>query len=272
MPRIKTIQQAKRAYEKCKNESKNNPKKKFVIQEWEILAYPALQKIIDEKNANGLLAMMLDIPPYGDLRNMANAALENFGLSFISTPRQAKALCDRFVKEEADFDLSTIVEKWDQLSLTDLEKTNSIPMIKTVADDALFNSKAFLKAIEKWAKTCQTLDQIKELSDYVSAKKIATNHYLDYQVGESITKRTDEIFLDEIPKTNDVNKLKYYYYYASADSSAKLFAFERWLECCTTPQEADEAFKAANKISTSNITACQARAYERVKAFSQKHN
>lgn len=269
MPKVNDVQQAKKAYKKYEHERSSYSKKQFVIQKWEELILPRLNKIIDEKNIDNLLTIMFDLPPCGETRKMANAAFKDFGLFLISTPQQAKTLYNRFSKEGDEFCLLTIREKWDQLSLAELEKANSIPTIKIVADGAFFNQKAFVKAIEKWATACQTFDQIKELSDYASAREYNINYCLNVRIRENITRRTNEILLDEIPKTNDMTKLKYYYNYASNNSSAKLLAFEKWLECCTTPQEADEAFKVAHG---NKATACQTKAYERVKELDLKYN
>ncbi|MDD5569124.1 MAG: hypothetical protein PHG23_01800 [Candidatus Pacebacteria bacterium] len=260
---INNVEQARNAYNGLTGCCSARPKRR-IIQRWNKLVLPGLQKVIDEKNVDGLLVMLPDIPPDGDLKNMVESALKEFGLSRIFTASQAKNLYNELDGKACGFVGATIKNRWNTLSLAELEQADSFPMIGAVADNAFPGGDVFVKAVEKWANACQTLDETNQIFVFLREKKYKTSRDrdTDQKLNYFPEKRRDEILLYEIPKISDVKTLKEYFDIASKESAARLLAFEKWLRSCKTPQEANEAFQAAQSMKGN---ACLINAYKRIK-------
>jgi len=266
MPKITTLKEAIDAYNKF-SDAKHCYKRKFVLQKWDELCFPTIQEIIQDKDIVTFFRKLnsSDLPPEGKSRKAMEAATEQF-ISIIPTPQQAKDCYNFFSAYQNGYYgnkgsvAEKIFEKWNELVLPEIENANSIPEIKIALEKAPYNKDPFIKGILKWVEACQTVDEIEELTKYVMNKSSAYNSIAS-SANDTIHKRKTSLLLAESTKATDIEKIKHYYHLAPSKSAVKIFIFERWLNLCTTPEEANEAFMNAPE----GRVACQLGAYKKVR-------
>jgi hypothetical protein len=173
------------------------------------------------------------------------------------------------LKEQKDGSFIDMVKKTlDGLCLAKLQTYGlDAQKIKEVADESLYGSKSFSQAMKKLTERCSTIDELENLSSYISERQCHRKCYEDSNRIDTsfITEKINSVIFAEVPKTEDPQLLKKYYNRASRDSAARILAFEKWLEQCRTPQEADEVFKEAQK---NKMDKCLLKVYEKVKELS----
>ncbi|MFA5071787.1 MAG: hypothetical protein WC511_05515 [Candidatus Pacearchaeota archaeon] len=265
LPSVKDVDEARNAYYHFTG--KNCPRRAYALQEWTKLYLPLVQKAIQDKDVDAFFELFSSykMPPEGKAWDEAIAVGESF-VSRISTPQQADKAHQRQVshncyssRNEGPY-AQSIRKKWDELSAPEIEAANSIPEIKTAVDNSFHGSKLFIVGMLKWADTCHTVDEIKELTSYALTLSCPK---ADTSVVEIIREKAVSILLIETPKVIDIKTIKSYYHFAPQKSAVKIFIFERWLELCTTPEQANEAFIYAPE----ERVVCQLGAYKKMQAL-----
>lgn len=261
-PPLLDIERARDAY--YHYTGKNCPRRAYALQEWTKLYLPLIQKAIQDKDVDAFFELFSSykMPPEGRAWDEAIAVGELF-VSRISTPQQADRAYQRQISHNCYSSRSegpyakSIRERWDKLSAPEIEAANSIPEIKVALDNSYHGGKLFIVGMLKWADACHTVDEIKELTSYaltLSCPKV------DPSVAEIIKEKAISILLIETPKATSIEMIKSYYYFAPQKSAVKIFIFEKWLELCVTPEEANEAFIYAPE----ERVVCQLGAYKRM--------
>jgi hypothetical protein len=263
LPSVKDVDEARNAY--YHYTGKNCPRRAYALQEWTKLYLPLVQKAIQDKDVDAFFELFSSykMPPEGKAWDEAIAVGESF-VSRISTPQQADEAHQRQVSRNCYSSHSegpyaqSIRKRWDELSAPEIEAANSIPEIKIAVEKSFHGSKLFIVGMLKWVDACHTVDEIKELKNYASSLSCPK---VDPSVMEIIKEKKLSILLIETPKVTDIKTIKSYYHFAPQKTAVKIFIFERWLELCTTPEQANEAFIYAPE----GRLLCQVGAYKRVK-------
>ncbi|MFA5368746.1 MAG: hypothetical protein WC303_01910 [Candidatus Paceibacterota bacterium] len=246
MPKITNVEEAREAYNRF-YQVKDSEKRNLSLQEWNRFYLPRVQKAIQDKDLGAFFGIFTSgyMPPAGEARDIARASMDLF-VSMISTPEQARDIYKMFPYND-DLDHwvghdGKITERWDQLSFLEIERASSIAEIKTAADNAFRKRKSFIMGMLKWVEACQTVGEINKLLDYAKGKGFNNSLF-----SEAIRKRADSLLLSETPKVIDIKTIKSHYCLASRGSAIEIFVFEKWLDLCTTPEEANEAFISSPK-------------------------
>lgn len=263
MPEIKSVDDARRAYDRF-YEAKNSNKRKSALQEWNRFYFPVIQKVIQDKDIEGFFRVLTsgNMPPEGKAKDDAEAAIDLF-VSMISAPQQARVCYQCFPYNDGCVKkghASKVIKRWDELSLPEIENAKTIPEIRVAVDNSFYNKDLFIKGIFKWADACQTVGEIKELSEY-AVNRSSYRDSIHSSITEAIYRKKISILLLETPKVTDIETIKSYYHFAPEKSAIEIFIFERWLGLCTTPEQANEAFINAPE----GRVACQLGAYKKVR-------
>jgi hypothetical protein len=261
-PSLKKAEDARDAYYHFSG--KNCPRRAFALQEWTKLYLPLVQKAIQDKDVDAFFELFSSymMPPEGKAWDEAIAVGELF-VSRISTPEQARKEHQRQISHNCyssrreGIYAKSIEKRWDELSALEIEAAKSIPEIKIAVDNSFHGSKLFIVGMLKWTDACHTVDEIKELANYALRLSCPS---VDSSVAEIIREKTVSILLAETPKVTDIETIKSYYRFAPQKTAVKIFIFEKWLELCTTPEQANEAFIYAPE----ERVVCQLGAYKRM--------
>lgn len=255
MPKVKTIEEAKKVY---KNLYFNNnlQKKSYVIEKWNNLYLPKLEEIIKNKNADQLLEAIIssDFPPSGKSQTKIIKALTNFSVNFF-TIMQLKKAHDSLGRSDVK---NYIKHIWYKNSFLEIERANNFEELKNISNYICSEGETIDALISKWLNFCFSVKEIKKIKDFYHNK-----NFYDSDIFLKIETKKDFILFLEIPKAQDIETIKDYYFLASSRSATKILAFEKWLELCTTIEEADEAYVNAPK----DKNMCIINAYKKVKSF-----
>lgn len=264
-PPLLDIERARNAY--YHYTGKNCPRRAYALQEWTKLYLPLIQKAIQDKDVDAFFELFSSykMPPEGKAWDEAVVVGELF-VSMISTPQQADKAYQRQISHNCYPSRSeglytkSIRERWDKLSAPEIEAANSIPEIKVAVENSFFNGELFIKGMLKWVDACHTVNEIEELTNYSLRSFCSKVHPT---VLKAIEEKKVSVLLIETPKVIDIKTIKSYYHFAPQKTAVKIFIFEKWLELCSTPEEANEAFIYAPE----ERVVCQLGAYKRMQAL-----
>ncbi|MFZ3057990.1 MAG: hypothetical protein WA092_03030 [Minisyncoccales bacterium] len=263
-PKVNGIEDARDSYYHFSG--KNCPKRAFALQEWTNLYLPLIQKAIQDKDVDAFFKLVASysMPPEGKAWDEAVAVAESF-ISMISTSQQAKNIYPQqnscgYSGHNKVYCSKNIEKRWNELSAPEIEAAKSIAEIKIAVENSFFNGELFIKGMLKWVDACHTVDEIEKLMNHISSYYYTK---ISPIVSEAIKEKTVSVLLAETPKVTDIKTIKSYYHFAPQKSAVRIFIFERWLELCTTPEEANEAFIYAPE----ERVVCQLGAYKRMQAL-----
>lgn len=243
---------------------KDSDKRSFALQEWNKFYLPVVEKIIKENEVVSFFKIFTsgNMPPSGKAKDVAVAVLDRFVL-MISTPQEGRTIYKLFPDNHGCVKggyAVGVTARWDKLSLLEVENANGIPEIRAAVENAFYNRGPFIKGMLRWAGFCRTVDEIIELLDYAKERS-SYKEEINSSITEALRKKKISILLLETPKVKDIQTIKSYYCLAPAKSAVEIFIFEKWLDLCTTPEEANEAFSNAPE----GKVVCQIEAYKKVR-------
>lgn len=222
---------------------------------WSNLCIPMVEKAIQSNDVEIFLNTVIsnDMPPGGNepVHALARKHLSTFMLKITSAEQAHNYYC-RYLRHYGDIYEGSLKCRSNELSLIDIEVANDIESYEACLKNTIRGEKPFEILMKKWGNDCKTVEQIKHVRSIVERYP----NCLGFTIN-----RIESILFVEIPKVQDIETAKSYYFFAPNNSSAKLFAFEKWLSLCKTPMEADEAFKNA----PTDKACCLADAYKKVR-------
>ncbi len=243
-----TAHQARKAWQLYSNVP---DKRSEILKKWNLIILPDLEEIIRANNENGFFALLFngDFPHGGEANALARKNIESMAL-LIKTPEQAKKIVKNCGHASFLGVENIVTQRWEDLSLSEVEKASNISEIENAAGKSLYNGKAFKAAIPKWASHCQTLLDITYLKD--SANKMGGPCTLSFEVKAAIDLRMESILFVEIPTNTSKEMAKLYYSCAPRESISKLLAFDKWISLCKSLEEVEEAYahREANHMYT----------------------
>lgn len=252
MPKVNNVRKAREVYNEL-YETNHFDKMEFVLQEWNKLYLPTVQKIIQDKDIDAFFDLFKshDMPPKGEAVDVADAAFDLF-VSMISTPQQAMSYYPQCENDNNHY--QKLVKRWNELSFLEIENASNISEIKNAIENSTCNSDLFDKGMMKWMGFCHTVDEVEELVCYKC-------YSIYSSVGKALLKKKVSILFTETPKVTDIETIKSYYSIAPAGSAVKIYIFEKWLELCTAPEQANEAYADA----PNDAIVWRLKAYKRAK-------
>ncbi len=260
---IKDVDEARKIYRSC---SGSNPARAAVaLQKWNEFYLPVIRKAIADKDVEAFFGAIASIkmPGEGEAKKEAEAALDLF-LPLISTPQLARKLYRMFpfncFGSSREHPADKIKERWDELSSPEIERAEGIAEIKSAVENSFYNGELFIKGMLKWTDACCTVEEIDALSKF-SGSVGSCRKSINYLIPEAIKQKKMSILFAETPKVNDIETIKFYYSISPEGSAVQIFVYERWLNLCSTPLQASEAFSRAPQ----GRVVCQVGAYKRVK-------
>lgn len=254
-PEVKDTRQAYNLFYETYDRERDKEKRNIVLKKWNDLVLPKIEEAIEKKDVQEFFGIVLSqfFPPSGEAMDLALSWSETFVLN-VSSLSQVSEICrsfTRYDKEHGNVFVSAIDKKWEIIAISEIEKTNDFNSLKLILNE--IPSTVYELFFTKWCSCSSSVNHIKEVN-YAASERISSCS----GIHQAIDKATDEILFDQIPKIKNINSIKEYYRIAPKKSATKLLAFEKWLELCKTPGEANEAYQVAPEGK-------QEKAYQRVK-------
>lgn len=224
-----------------------------------IREYPELKEIVEEKNTDQLMEFLCSRDSTIRLNpSLFKLCLQFFKEEVIITMNDLESISVYHyrLKEISDDQFSmTIFNHWKDLSLSAIERAEYLNTIKNIFPFlCLKNDEVNTRVFVKWMQFCETID------DLLCINQNAKRYFSRSIIEESI----DSFLFRAIPMAKDISEIKKCFKLASSTSSAKILAYEKWLELCTTPEEANEVF---NNTANSELM-CKLKAYDKIKELS----
>lgn len=241
----------KRHYDLYRDEEKG--KRQLVLEKWNDVVLPEVEKALKDKDVEAFFRIVLsrDFPPSGRAHETANNGLNDL-TPLVSDLRQAHrlyALTWYSYSSSFKYSVEQILEKF---SAQEVKKASGIENFKDIAPYVYKKGKSFKELIHKWCVACELVQEIKDLKDFLQRCS---------ESSEEVDKKADELLFYYIPKATDIAVARSYYEFADEGGVTQMLAFEKWVDLCKTPQEAQEAYDKA----PSGKIACSLTAYKRVR-------
>mgnify|MGYP000880882678 CR=1 FL=1 len=262
-PKIENLEQAHELYYKYLRDG-NDIKRIVVLEKWNEMFLPKIQEFSQKKDADLLFEKDIEnffyfacsryLPPEGKARDLAvEFGNKIYGSITLSQAVKINNSFSGYQKTHGNNFVSAMKNKWQALAISEIEERNDFDSLKLLI--SRIPSTTYELFFKKLCGYASSINHIKEIS------RINAEVGSYSAVNKMIEKKTDKILFIQIPKIEDINLIKECYRIAPAKSVTTIMAFEKWLELCKTPEEANEAFKSApeNKIM------CSLSAYKRAK-------
>lgn len=233
-PRIDTVEQAKREYDKCCDAKKGT----LILQKWNDLYLPVIESAAASWDVDVFLKAISSpfFPPEGKAYERAYEELNKI-LPKISKPEEIKVINKSFLTPAPNFD-GRVSKRWKELVMPGIEKASTVEEFDALFDNVLEGSPEFELLLSKWVGTCTTTKEIEDLGN----KFFKEDRYYP-SVMDSIENRRAVILLTEVLQINDNATIKQYCSFIDSESAISSLAIERWLDLCRTPEEAMGALR-----------------------------
>lgn len=263
-PEIKNPEQAHELYYNKYYRNRNDIKRSIVLEKWNEIFLPKIKEFSQKKDADLFFEKDVEeffcfasssyFPPEGKAKDQAvEFGNKIYGSITLSQAVNINNSFSGYQKQHGNIFVSAMKKKWEALAISEIEERNDFDSLKPIISS--IPSATYELFFKKLCGYASSINHIKEMS------RISAEVGSYSAVNEIIEKKTDKILFTQIPKIKDIDLIKECYRIAPFKSVTRIMAFEKWLELCKTPEEANEAFKSApeNKIM------CSLSAYKKAK-------
>lgn len=231
----------------------NIERRKLVLEKWNNVVLPGIEKALENKDIEAFFTIVSSghFPSSGKAYEVADNGLNNLLLPLISDLTRASHFYHMFGSYSSSNLKYSVARVYESFSIQEVRKANSPKDFKDIAPQIYKDGQAIVELIHKWCVACESVQDMKDLKDFLKGR----------WGSEEVNKKADALLFCSIPKAIDIETAKLYYEFAEGNSVTQMLAFEKWVDLCKTPQEAQEAYKKAPY----NKTACSLTAYKKVK-------
>lgn len=256
-PKVESLEKAYDLFHNKYWREEKKEKREFVLEKWNELILPKIEELIEKKDVAGFFKLTgsFYFPPSGKAVDLAKEASEKLIL-LISTSNQAQNIynsSDSCGRDHGNKFSLFLEERWKYVSRLEITKAEDFASLKQISP--FIHSSLYNWYFSILCHYCNSIEEVKELNS-VAHKTLSCGHSDIYEI---INKRIDAILFDQIPNISNIEEIQKYYRIAPSGSVTKMMAFEKWLELCKTPEQANEAYQSAPK----DKIACSLQAYKK---------